>query len=92
MVVPGQAESIAVWDPTGDVGTSRKQYHFDDINPIEIRRFPVTLVNAIGGQFPGGGILAVVHAGHLPSEFRVAVKPTEQRHWSEMTVRRTPPL
>jgi len=80
--VPGRAIDMLVWDPAGGTSTVRGgTYRPGTIQPIDARGFPSMATNAIGGAFPGGGFLSVVHAGHLPAVFRVAVQNADDGKW-----------
>lgn len=87
---PGDVAQMIAWNPAlGTVKVGRELYRLGAVTPIVGRVFSTTSVNALGGQFPGQGILMVVHAGHLGDTTGVAIQSSETGRWWSYTVRRS---
>jgi hypothetical protein len=78
--VPGMAMALYLRDATAvEVRVGSTLFTLGPLGAVATRRFPTVATHALGGQFQGQGILAVVYAAHLPPSFKVTVVPTDRR-------------
>lgn len=89
--LPPSAAEIRVWDRSaGSFEIDGREWTRANIQHIRSHRFPVTLTNAIGGTFQGQGILAVLHAGHVPDSVQVLIRSVGEDYWERVTLQVRP--